>query len=341
MKIIKTRKQVEVEKLATRLDVLRELNKREALDVALKGELYRLEQGHVGEQFVLDAIEEFGQPHWRVMQNVWLEYYGKFECDLLLMTRAGICAVEVKHYSENFVYSGNQCYLNGNTIGHNAVSQAIKSSLNFQNMLADAGYRPAVKSGLIFTGEFCDVRIDDQVDDLNIVMRHQLRSFIRKIADEERGYRGPKLDVEKVFRIIEGHESESHFMPKLIEDRIYDNIKPGILCAHCGAFEIEIMRKEVICKLCGTRESRENAIVRTICEYGVIYNEKELVTSNLCDFFNHIISGKTLRRYLIKHFEERGNRRSSHFVNKKLPFAILNNKLILPDRKLMILTDYR
>jgi Holliday junction resolvase-like predicted endonuclease len=338
MRLIHTGRQKERAKNPTRLDILKELNKRSALDGKLKNELYRLQAGSEGEQAVLNCIEKFGLKHWYVMKNIWLDYYGSFECDLILMTAHSIYIFEVKNYSEDFTYKNNQCYLNGNKIGHNAISQAIRAAVNFENMFRDSNYWPTIKSGIIFTGEYCNVQIFDEVDGLHISTLSQLRSLIEKIADEDRGHPSQSIDTERTAKILNAYEIENPFTGELIADEVKEQAKLGILCHQCNRRRLTIGRKFIRCA-CRASEPFENAIVRTICEYGVIYNERELLTKEVYAFFEEDLSRDTVRKYLRKHFEEVNNK-SNHFTNKGLPFRYLLNNFELPQKKIQISVDY-
>lgn len=63
MKRIQTKEQLQASASPKKMDVLKELAKRKALDETLTAEYQRLKTGDRGEQIVLKALEEFGQPH--------------------------------------------------------------------------------------------------------------------------------------------------------------------------------------------------------------------------------------------------------------------------------------
>ena len=53
---------------------------------------------------------------------------------------------------------------------------------------------------------------------------------------------------------------------------------------------------------CGGWETMEGAIVRTICEYGVLNQEKSLYPPDLHYFFNDQVSMDDIEKHLAKHF---------------------------------------
>lgn len=101
MEVIQTEKQKALNHIPTKLEVLREINKQEGIkqNKKLKEEYKRLEKGFKGEQELVKYLEEFGADYWKILRNVWLDYFGEFEIDLLLITGAGLYIFEVKNYT--------------------------------------------------------------------------------------------------------------------------------------------------------------------------------------------------------------------------------------------------
>ena len=62
-------------------------------------------------------------------------------------------------------------------------------------------------------------------------------------------------------------------------------------------------------------EPRENAIVRTICEYGVIHFDKDLAITDILDFFNRDYSRGTIVKYLDKYFTQISTGRHIKYAN--------------------------
>jgi len=337
MKVLQTKHQIEKSKFPTKLDVLRELNKRNALNQELQDELKRLEDGYAGEQAVLKMIEEFGEDHWVVMQNVWLDYYGKFECDLLLLTSAGIYPFEIKNYSGTFEFRNSQCLINGKRVGHNAIAQAQKVTINLENIIKQQFFDASIQGSIAFIGRHNEVIVYDEVEDIQIVMAHQLRKHIWNIAKEERNFQGPPVDIQSVVRKLATIETDNPFNRNNITEVIKKQVKKGIRCSYCGSFNVDTSKSYIICE-CRMHEPRENAIVRTICEYGVINHNKDLTTVALVDFFDGTISRMTLRKYLKKHFTKVGDFKNTVFINKRLPFSVIYIDFQLPiPRKLEIM----
>lgn len=323
----------------SRLDVLREMNKRDGLDKKLQDELMRLEAGAVGERTVLEFIEEFGAKHWKVLINVWFDAYGLFECDLILLTLCGLYTFEIKNYSGVYEYKNSQCIQNGRKIGHNAISQAQKSFIYFKDLMTQNGFHIPIKGAVVFAGEHCEVKIYDEIEDLKVIQLNQLRNYIWQIMKDENEYVGQRISIEEVLRFINKVRVDNPFPPEPISAEMSRRLRKGIMCSNCGAFDVDSSKSYVVCQ-CGMHEPRENAIVRTICEYGVIHFDKELVTKELLTFFNHQISHANLLEYLKKHFNRLGMHKRTVFENKRALFSDIYQRLNLVKERILHLNRY-
>ena len=321
MEEMQTMTQNSLIKYPTRLEIFCELDKREGLvrDKKLREEYLRLKKGAEGELALVHYLKKYGEEHWVILRNVWLDFYGEFEIDLLLITRAGLYAFEVKNYTGKLELVHSRCLMNGHTIGQNPFSQAQKVPIQLEKLFLHQPNPPKIQGVLIFIGENNRVELQDQVSGIQVLCRNELMHYIWQIAREERNYLGYPVEVDEVLQALNPYEigkpSKEKEMPMIAKEKL----KKGVCCCHCGSFDVRSNNTHVICP-CGMYEPREEAIVRTICEYGVINNEQNLTTSELTKFFGGFVTGKTISRYLNKHFDRIGTYKHTEFINKKQKF---------------------
>lgn len=314
VEILRSKKQKEADQLPSRLEVLREYDKRHALNDKYKDELRRLEAGHRGEMLVLEYLNEYGLPHWKVIKNIWLEHYGIFECDLLLITGINWHPFEIKHYSGQYELKDMQWSCYGKLLPNNPISQSQKVLIHFYNLASENQLPVNIKGSIIFTGEHFDLKIVGSVADLEIITLNQLRDYIQDIAWKEKNTYSKKIDVDSIMNFIEKYETTNPFPAEDLYEALGDKLTKGVKCCHCGTFDVNFHRTYVSCS-CGMHEPHEMAIVRTICEYGVIHFNKELVISEVVEFFDGDYSKTTIRKYLNKHFERIGKGRGAKYCN--------------------------
>lgn len=324
----------------TKLEILRELDKRGALDSKQQRELYQLELGSTGEERVLKWVQQYGESHWEILQNVWLSYFGTFECDVILFTKHKIYLFEIKNYSKQFKLRNGQCYLGGERVSHNPVSQAQKVFVNFENLMRNSNCFVPIETALIFVGEHCEVSVHDAIQDVTILQLNQVRDYLKKIAEEEKYCTSNLLDIQRVRYILEKNKGENYYLPTPLPCEMEARIRKGILCSRCGSFELDSSKLIITCPQCLTQEPRENIMIRTICEYGVIHFDKDLETSKVVEFFDRSYSDETIRKYMRKHFELQAGFRGKRYINNTLPFKKMLPLLNLETKQLQIYTDY-
>lgn len=335
MKLITTEKQRLMQHIPTRLELLRELNKRKAFvhHSDLRDELLRQERGAAGEEILFDYIRGIAPDHWIVLKNVWIKYYGIFECDVLLITHAGFYIFEVKNYSGRFEVDQHVGKHGSKNVGNNVISQALKITINLREILHKQMSSLDVIGTAAFVGINNKVVIKDEINSLNILNPNEVQEFIWDIRTAEYDYRGYQIDSDLILDILSQYEISNPYPPeKDIPEEVFQSIREGVCCGRCGNFEIDASKKYLDCD-CGMIEPRQEAILRTICEYGVLNYRKDLKTTELTNFFNDEVGRSSLLQYLKEHFERIGNNRSAGFINKGRPLFEVYNYFNLTEEK--------
>lgn len=301
------------------------LRRSEYVNQEVLNEFARLKRGIEGEKVVLEYIKKYGRKHWKVIPNLWLDYYGTFESDLLLLTRHGIYPIEIKNYNGFFQYDHGISKLNDREINGNAIYQARKATKNLRELIGSRFYKLHVQGVLVFVGEDNPIEVSPPINDIDILQRNQLKGYIQKICEaEDHGRYQQQLDIDKVAAHLKNYEVENPYQANPISTEEMAQLKKGILCAKCDQATIKISRKFVTCA-CGHVELRDKAMVRTICEYGVLNFDRELTVGELFDFFDGQASRDYLKSILKRYFELRKGGKYSYYVNLKRPYDKLSN----------------
>lgn len=285
-----------------------------------KQRLNRLAAGAEGESIFRRYVEEFGGQDWVVLENVWLDFYGVFECDFLVWTGSRLLVAEVKHFRGLFVYEDGVCHLSGQRISSNCVQQARRAWLNVRSIFEELNVAVEVVGLLAFVGVDNQVEIRSEVADLEIVQRTQIMDFMRRWALEERR-QSRVFDTDEMIGHLSKYRAKNPFMPAPISAEDMDNARTGVCCRECGGYALLMKKYRVICRSCGFDEDKRSAVLRTICEYGVLNYEKDLRTGALLKF----IGGQVSRDYLVgllkENFEMLYSGSQTCYVNKKLPYS--------------------
>lgn len=320
MEMIQTKKKSAAEKLPTLLDIEQILSVRQfgSKDYLLRN----LEAGVIGEDEVVEFIRSYGNTDWKGIRNIWLNYGGKFECDLLLLTQSGVEMFEIKNYNGHFIYENGDCSLNNRVLSDNPITQIKRNFRKLKSLLHRLDPTIRVSGTLVFIGEHNSVEIKSPVSDIQVVSRNQFRDFIQTLATDD-NYISYPLNHQRIVRQLEYFEDENYFVAKPLTSAKIDSLRKGIYCAQCQNFDLDIKKLYIQCS-CGFVENREIGILRTICEYSALKMTGEITYKEAHDFIDGQASNRYLINILQKHLKQHLKGRYTYYEIEPLP--LLKNK---------------
>lgn len=320
MVLFQTTMQKELAKLPTELDFQRITVQREiTTSKDVLDTLRRLESGTSGEDLFVQKLEEFGKPDWTIIRNLRLKDYSTFEVDVVLITRNCVYIFEVKNYTGHFEFNQGDSYFNGMELNSNIVQQTRNALVNMRNICGKFFREITVQGALVFIGENNQVSIQSDTGDVQILKLTDLYAFIKNIIAEEHSFTFPQFHSEKLIAHLETFETENNYLPVPLTDEEVARARSGIYCARCLSYAVEITKNYVICS-CGLHEPREEAMIRTICEYGVLTHNRDFSTGKILKLIGNGTSEIFTRNILNKYFPRKLNGRYTNYKNMKLPY---------------------
>lgn len=301
MRKIYNERHLEKEEYATNLDVLRELDKRTELNEYFSTMLQQLEAKETGVNKVLKLIHYYAKEHWFYMTDLALDAHEMIGCDLLLMTRAGIYSFEINDYEGVFEIEDSVCKLNGQKFDGHPIEKINQITSQLKKDAVKNAVQINIQGAALFPNPHNEVISEQKNEAIEIVTADQLDNYLKRIIQEEKDYNGPAMNRPMHLSWLGQIDRHFPMQPMEVPTGIHQHLYKGIVCCHCGSFEINIGDPYISCA-CGMHESFEEAIVRTICEYGVLNNDKPLEVYNLLHFFDYQISKEHLMKSLDKHF---------------------------------------
>ena len=227
------------------------------------------EAGRIGEETVIDYLKQYGKMHWIYIRNMWLEDFGLCENDITLITNSHCYVFEVKNYEQNYSHCDGICFVNDKRLKNSPVAQTRKNFINLKNICSEFSPNIQVKGALIMTNIDQKVDIQSTIEDIEVVPRNSIREYIKKIVNEEHNATNTIDDKEGLIQYFEQYEIINPNLPSSLGDDAFASLRKGIYCGNCGSFNLNFnSRKKYINCDCGFHEPREEAILRTICEYG-------------------------------------------------------------------------
>lgn len=323
MIIHQTMLQKELAKLPNVLDfkravVHREIkNSKEILD-----QIRRLEVGMAGENLLIQKLEEFGKTDWTIIRNLRLKDFSTFEMDLVLLTRSCVYLFEVKNYTGSFEFNQGNSYFNGIELNSNIIQQTRNAFVNLKNICSEYSRNIRIKGILVFIGENNQASIQSDTGDIRVLKLTDLHAFIREITEEENLNRFPTFDIEGLLAHLETFEITNNYLPVPLTAEEIELARGGISCSRCLSYDVTISRNYIKCS-CGLHEPREEAMVRTICEYGMLTYDRNLIKGEILKFLGEDSSDRYLRNILNQHFTSVKQSRYTYYKNYKLPYSLI------------------
>lgn len=284
----------------------------------------RLEAGERGEELLVQKLVAFGQPDWTIIRNLRLKDYATFEMDVVLITRNCVYVFEVKNYTGRFEFREGDSFFNGLELNSNVVQQTRNALLNMQTICGKYARNIRVQGILVFIGENNQVSIQSDTGNIRILQLTDLYTFVKEIVAEESAYAFPSFDTLRLIAHLERYETENVYGSTPLSAEELGKAQCGIYCARCSSYEIKISKRYVKC-VCGLHEPREEAMVRTICEYGVLTYDRNFTKGEILAFIGRDASHTYVAKILSKHFNPVDKNRYTYYTNYKLPYYMLSH----------------
>lgn len=301
MKKLTNERHTQIKEIASTLDILVELNKRNALDIKLKKQLAYLESKKQGLQIVLSVFEEYAKKHWRYMTDVMVDPSDDIQCNLLVLTSTHLYTMEINHFEGDYVLKDGVSFVDGYRSDNHPIRTARNVSLGLQNRMqsSQVPIDLIVKSAAIFTNSRHITDIRDEVRDIDIIEKDQLEDFIQQMVREENelGPRKhlPKNHIQWVTQIDDDYPFHTFQLP----DKLKPFIKKGPRCVLCDDFNMNIGRFFTFCP-CGAMELSEHTIERSVYQCSILSLGKDVDLNEIYDFFDNQVSTERIAQFVRK-----------------------------------------
>jgi DNA-directed RNA polymerase subunit M/transcription elongation factor TFIIS len=302
--ILKTR--VESPELLT----LRHLSSRKMLSDTNNQYYLSLEKGYEGEiQF--DKLAGTFLSEWLYLNDLLLKHNNSlFQIDSLGITQNCLYIFDVKNYEGDYIIHDDIWRMvNGKEL-KNPLHQLQRCESLFKGFLQEKGVKLPIKSYLIFINPH--FTLYQAPLNSTIIFPSQITQFIKKLQKES-----VKLDSRhsKIADIILGANHDKSPYSSIPEYTYHDTPK-GIVCSSCSSLITTLIPKmgKLVCSSCSHEEKLEEAILRSVQEYTLLFPKKKVSTVEISDWCNHMLSKKQMYKILTKNFERKGQGKYSFYV---------------------------
>lgn len=244
---------------------------------------------------------------WLVLNDLLLEYNGsKFQIDTLIIAYERIYLLDVKNFEGDHSIKEDKWYTPAGKPEKNPLHQLERCETLLRRLLHDLGFHFPIESYLIFINP--EFHLYTTSIHPAIIFPTQLNRFLKKV--NTRPVKLNKKHYRLAQQLVDHHQEESPYTR--LPEYSYEKLKKGITCPkHCKTFFLD---ESLICKECGCIEETEEAILRCVKEFTLLFPDRKITTTDIYDWCGGIKSKKAIRRILSKHFKLVGHRTSAHYV---------------------------
>lgn len=296
------------------LAVLEHLNSRKSLPEIEAVNYERYSQGYIGE----DKIRRMLLEHLDVKPLALFDFRfmaNNDECqiDCLLLFQNECVLIEVKNYSGEYVYRDSEIFFNRSMkrLYSQPFQQVARAKVLLGDLFRTLGIRMNISEKIVFINE--KFYLYEAPGNLPVVYYATLERFLRELNDK-------RCDLgDYHFKIAE--KLKSMQLKNSVYERIheyeYDTIQKGIPCVNCSNWMTKLSdksRKHLVCSSCGKLETTDDAILRMVREYNLLFKDRKITSLAIYDWTNKIISQKAIRNILIKHLNPVGTTKDRHYL---------------------------
>lgn len=281
------------------LQYLETLSRRTELTATESAKLFALENGFKGELQLDLALQQAQLPPQLILTDLTLQYHQQVtQLDQLFCLGNTLYLNDAKNYQGRYIFSNRSWTHNGKQLSHNIFGQIDRAQDILSCIFQENHLDLSIQTQIVFTNPAVQLEITDPL--AHSCQRigafsDYVANLVQQKLPQQPDMRWKKVLLDYQIPPYRLNTDFSHELPKR-------QLRPGICCLNCHHFEWEESFYCLTCQNCGAVETKEEAYVRTICDYGVIFFNHNLKLQPLLHFFGEQANQRYLARILKKYF---------------------------------------
>lgn len=267
-----------------------------------------LEKGFLGE-LAFDALVDHLDADWLILNDLQLEVnYSSFQIDKVIITPTTIYLIEIKNYEGDYYIDGEHWYSTSKLEIKNPLTQLKRSESFFRRLLHGFSSHLPIKSYLVFINP--KFYLYNAPLELPIIFPTQTKRFIDQITNTNLKLKNTHNEIAT--KLSSMHQKDIPYIN--IPPYKYKDIKRGTICPSC--FRFYSNRSYIgyfFCDFCNSKEKLEDAVIRSIEEFNVLFPELPITSTRITDWCQ-VVSKRYLQKLLPKKFQLIKHGRSSYYV---------------------------
>lgn len=280
-----------------------------------KWDFRRQQIGYKGHVDFIGLIKPLLPEDFVLLNDISLKLPYKFtQIDSLLITDSKIIRFEVKNILSQYEYKDGVWYSNGYRMSNNYFTQVKRAGEILEELMRENKYFVPIESQLVFINEDDNVSILGDDHQGEYLMRGQIRPFLKnEIENRQFG----QLNPMEMAHFLKKQSIELHSVLDLKHKDLREQVQRGVQCCQCGGGNLDSRSKRyhIVCNNCGFAEPKQKAVLRTICDIGVLYYDQPLTKRQIMEFIGDFRLNHTIKRVLKRYFKPVENGKNYLYAN--------------------------
>lgn len=287
---------------------LEELHPRMEFSKEEEQHFLHLQKGFEGE-VLFDQHLEHVSSDCLILRDLLFKINGRIiQIDTLPIFHDTIYLFEVKNFEGNHYYDDGKIYKFPNYEINNPLHQLERHEHYFKQLLKQLGYQFELKAYVVFVNP--TFTLYQAPLNKPFIFPTQIQSILHRLnTHSEKLNRKHKALADKLLSLT---LDDSPF--KEVPDYDYNSLQKGIICKQCRGLSISVVGKNCLCGDCGKMENVEEAVLRSVKGFRLLFPEEKLTTKRIVEWCGGLLPRKTIKRILEKNFKKIPLNRWTYFI---------------------------
>lgn len=288
--------------------VMRYLATRMELSDQEKFQHLNLEKGYEGE-LKFDQLAEGLLEERYVINDLLLEVNNSyFQIDTIIISQTAINLLDIKNYQGDYYIEADKLYsVTTKRERKNPIDQLKRSATLFRQLLQKLEMNYHVEASVIFINP--EFTLYQAPMELPIVLPTQVNRFIKDLNNTPSKLNNKHQQLSQKLLSLHQNNNPHSIIPKYT----YEQLRKGVFCKSCRSLLLSKTRYYFECTKCGTHESFEAAILRSVEEFQLLFPDRKITTQSIYDWSEVDLNKRTICRILKKNYTLYGTSKDTYF----------------------------
>ena len=291
------------------LKILRSLNTRMELVEDKRKYYLSLEKGFIGElQF--DSLTELLQCNCLILNDLELDVNNsRIQLDTVIIYQDSIVMIEVKNFEGDYCYDPESFTTKSGLEIKNPLDQLKRSKSLFRQLCQKNGINLSIEAFVVFINP--DFTLYQAPKNLPFIFPTQLHRFLEKLNSRPSNLSNSHTKFAEL--LVSLHKHEPNY--RQISSYEYEQLKKGITCKSCHSFSLTlpVRYKTVVCNECGFKELVDEAVLRSIEEFKLLFPDRKITTKAIHEWCQIVEPLKRIKKILLGYFNKTNDHRWTYF----------------------------